>query len=104
MPFHYDIKIPAIESNETGQRFVFVKWLTAEKSYIKPGTALALVGSGPAHYKLLNAGEGLFIPWKVNEGDEILADQAIGRITTDGDLVPYGRPYFTLEPISPDRL
>ena len=76
----------------------------AEKSYIKPGTALAIVSSGHSRYLLRNVGEGLFTPWKLREGDRITADQAIGRITTDGELIPYGRPYFTLEDVPPNEL
>jgi len=103
MPFYYDVKIPAAGGIENGQSLVFVKWLTTEKSYVKPGAALAILESGHARYLLRNAGEGFFTPWSVREGEELTAGQAIGRITADGDLIPYGRAYFTLEAVASEK-
>ncbi|MFZ0733994.1 MAG: hypothetical protein WAM79_16860 [Candidatus Sulfotelmatobacter sp.] len=82
---------------------MFSRWLLAQKSYIKAGTALAIIQTGEVCHLLRNAGEGFFTPWKIRAGDEIASGPAIGRITTDGDLIPYGRPYVTFETVPSDQ-
>lgn len=104
MPFYYDVNVPNIQETGDSQGFVFVKFLTSTKAYVKPGTPLAILRRGETRYLLRNAGEGLFTQWKIGFEQEISARQAIGRITTDGELIPYGRPYFTIEVAPPDQL
>ena len=74
-----------------------------EKSNIDSGTALAIVSSADTRYILRNAGPGFFSRWDIQEGSEVSPGQTIGRITADGELIPYGRPYvtFDLAPIRP---
>jgi nicotinate-nucleotide pyrophosphorylase len=98
MPFYYDIKVPDLKPEKTTSKYLLVKWLLPLKADIATGTALAIVSDGEARYLLRNAGPGFFSQWHVQEGDEISPGQTIGRITTDGELIPYGRPYVTLEP------
>lgn len=101
MPFYYDVKIPELAAGDRSTKLVFAKWIVAEKKMVEAGTALAIVRSGETEYLLRNAGPGLFTPWKVREGDEVAEGQAFGRITTDGELIPYGSPYVTSEPWRP---
>lgn len=95
MPFYYDIKVPDLGPAKPTRKYWFVKWLLPEKSNIEAGTALAIVSDGETKYVLWNAGPGFFSPWDVQEGQEISPGQTIGRMTADGDLIPYGRPYVT---------
>jgi hypothetical protein len=97
MPFHYDIKVPDLAPDKPMIKYLFVKWLLPQKSNIDAGTAVAIVGSGDALYVLRRAGPGFFSRWYVKEGHEVSPGQTIGRITTDGELIPYGRAYVTFD-------
>jgi len=100
VPFFYDIKVPDLDEGRGG-KYTFVKWLLSGKSDVAANTAFAIVKNGETRYLLRNSGPGFFTPWKVEEGEEISAGQAIGRITTDGELIPYGRPYVTFSELPP---
>jgi len=100
MPFYYDVKVPELPGSS---KYTFVKWVISGKSYIEEDTAFAIVRSGETQYELRNAGPGFFAPWKVQGGEEVSLGQAIGRITTDGELIPYGRPYVTFSELHQDR-
>jgi hypothetical protein len=99
MPFYYDVKVPELPATS---KYTFVKWALSGKSNIEANTALAIVRSGEAYYVLRNAGPGFFTPWNVRSGEEITPGQAIGRMTTDGELIPYGRPYVTFSELPQD--
>ena len=100
MPFYYDVKVPKLP---TDGKCTFVRWVLSGKSNIQANTELAIVHAGEAQYVLRNAGPGFFTPWTVQSGEEISPGQAIGRITTDGELIPYGRPYVTWSKVPQDK-
>jgi len=100
MPFYYDLKVPELPA---GSKYTFVRWVLSGKSDIEANTALAIVRCGETQYVLRNAGPGFFTSWKVQGGEEIAPGKAIGRITTDGELIPYARPYVTFSELPPDQ-
>jgi hypothetical protein len=103
MAFYYDVKVPDLGSGEPTKKYVFVKWLLSQKTNIEAGTPFAIVSNGEMRYLLRNAGPGFFTPWSLRGGEEISAGQTIGRIATDGELIPYGRPYVTFEPATQEQ-
>lgn len=103
MPFHYDIKVPDLAPGTRTEKYRLMKWLLPEKTNVDAGTALAIVSSGDVRYVLRNAGPGFFSQWDLEEGSEITPGQTIGRITTDGELIPYGRPYVTFDVATTDE-
>jgi len=62
-----------------------------------------MVRDGATRYILRNAGPGFFTPWNIRDGEEVSPGQAIGRIVTDGDLIPYGRHYVTFEAVPAEQ-
>jgi hypothetical protein len=103
MAFYYDVKVPDFGSGGQSKKYVFVKWLLSEKTNIEAGTAFAIASDGETRYLLRNAGPGFLTPCNVRGGEEVSPGQAIGRIATDGELIPYGRPYVTFEPAPPEQ-
>jgi hypothetical protein len=103
VPFYYDVKVPDLGNEKSVGKYTFVRWLLNEKGNIEAGTAFAIVSDGSKTFILRNAGPGFFTPWNVHEGDEVSAGQPIARITTDGDLIPYGRPYVTFSELPHDK-
>jgi len=104
VPFYYDLRIPEFGPSDRRENLVFEKWIIAEKKMIEAGTALAVVRRCETAYLLRNAGPGLFTPWNVHEGEGVAEEQPFGRITTDGELIPYGRPYVTFEIVASTKL
>jgi hypothetical protein len=100
VPFYYYVEIPNLGTENSIGKYTFVRWLLKEKANIEAGTAFAIVSDGSKRFVLRNAGPGFFTPWKILEGAEVSPGQAIARITTDGDLIPYGRPYVMFEEMS----
>jgi hypothetical protein len=100
MPFYYDVKVPELP---VGGKYKFVKWVLSGKSNIEANTELAIVSSGETQYVLRNAGPGFFTPWNVQVAEEVSPGQVIGRIVTDGELIPYGRPYVTFSELPQDH-
>jgi hypothetical protein len=103
MPFYYDIKVPDLGSQVANDKYIFVKWLVLDKSDLEEGSGFALLSDGKSQYLLRTAGPGFFSQWEIHEGEKIALGQTIGRITTDGELIPYGRPYVSFNRMVPDR-
>ena len=96
MPFWYDIKVPEIASARAAGSCKFVKWLAPDKSEVKAGANLAILSDGEVQYLLRIVGPGFLSHWDIKANDDLHVGQTIGRMTTDGELIPYGRPYVEL--------
>jgi pyruvate/2-oxoglutarate dehydrogenase complex dihydrolipoamide acyltransferase (E2) component len=96
MPFWYHVPIPTLP--EPDPRLVrLVKWLVEDGAEVHPGTRLAIIEASTGSFVVLTNGAGFLREKLLPTGAELPPGTPIATINTDGEKIPYGRPYSIAE-------
>ena len=99
MGFIYDLPLPD-DARLSGVCRI-IKWRVGEWAKIDRSTPLVTVESGQAHYRVLANGPGYIHTLVAVEGAEVRPKECIAKIASEGEDIPYGRPYSLLEDVEP---
>ena len=99
MPFRCDIKFDRDGIGEPPpDTAVLLKWLAPEHGMLQPGTLLAELNIGGRPVWLKLSFLCALIQKCVAEGASLAPGILIAQVGADGEEIPYGRSYCTLQP------
>jgi len=97
VPFVYKVPIP---TELAASRTMFLReWLLNPGDYVDFGYGLALVHTDHGIFELCANGKGLLHRCNAAEGAEILDRENVCTIASEGEDIPYDRPYSTCRQI-----
>jgi pyruvate/2-oxoglutarate dehydrogenase complex dihydrolipoamide acyltransferase (E2) component len=96
MPFWYQVPIPALDDPQP-VNVRLVEWLVGVGDEVHRGTKMAVIEAPTGRYVVIANGDGVFREQHFPAGAEIESTTPIGVIATDGENIPYGRPYSLAE-------
>lgn len=100
MPFYGCIGIPAPEGSNKTVAGSIRKWSVIEGEFVSPNKTIGTVEVGGKIYGLVVCFPALIRRLYAVEGSAINADDLILEWAADGESIPYGRNYFSLELLS----
>jgi pyruvate/2-oxoglutarate dehydrogenase complex dihydrolipoamide acyltransferase (E2) component len=80
-----------------------VKWHVKEWSKLNRGSIIATVQYGKTQYHVLANGPGFIYSLVVAKGAIAMPKDCIAKIASEGEDVPYGKPYSLLEETKSNR-
>jgi hypothetical protein len=92
MPFFYDLKVP-----DEADGSILLRLLIAEHTLIEANTAIACLTHAGKELNLRAVGSGVLSTWYVKPGEQLQQGQLLARMRADGENIPYGRPYLSVE-------
>jgi pyruvate/2-oxoglutarate dehydrogenase complex dihydrolipoamide acyltransferase (E2) component len=105
MPFWYFLPVPQIPPDVAHQsnQVELIKYLAKEGSKVEVGTPIALVENWWAVFQLKANGVGTLKKTFFDPGTTISVGDPIAIIGADGESIPYGQSYATLEVLKTKR-